>query len=280
MSPLTYLYETFNTYYFFWRWQDFFEIMFFASLFYYVALWLKKDRTKNLLPYFYSYCAIALTAYVLNFSTVSFFLFLFWPVMVMLFMFMHQDILQRNIIALKNITATKKKPADWIDTLLRISLQAMNKNNALYCIIEHTDSIGEFIRTPLPITADLDQGLLELLLHSSSYEPHKMIWTNTQGTLCGINATWRQNSNTDTWDKTVWEQETLFYTAKTNALAFYCTPAQHTFTIIIDNKIVPHLSTYDTRQRIKKHFAFVTHETTKEYTISKGVSDGAQEHQK
>ncbi len=86
------------------NWRDCLEIIFFASLFYYLTLWLKKDKTKNLLPYFYGYCLITFCAYMLELTTVTSLLFLFTPAAVMLFILMHQDTLQRNIVALKHIT--------------------------------------------------------------------------------------------------------------------------------------------------------------------------------
>ncbi|MDP3889559.1 MAG: hypothetical protein Q8Q25_03395 [bacterium] len=269
MNPFTLLYQTLSSHLFFWHWHDGIEIFFFSCLFYYLSMWLKKDLHKNLLPYFYGYCLIAFGAYFLELATIRSFLFLFWPATILLFMFVHQQTLQRNLIALKNITVKKEPIKDWIETILRISLHTMNSNKNMYCVIEHTDNISAFINTTLPITAHLDKELLELLFETHSYDPNKMIWINTQGQLCGINATWLSHHEFDEFNSTEWEQETLLYTAKTDTIAFHCDPKTHTFTLIIGEKILHNVSTHYMHQLIKNH---CTATRTVSNVIQKGVN--------
>ncbi len=116
-------------------WRDYLEILFFAATFYYVILWLKKDTEKKLLPYFYGYCALTFLTHILHLGTITYCLFLFSPVIIMLFMFMHQDLLQRNMIALKNIAAATKPSQDWLSCIMRNSLKALHDNTPMLIII-------------------------------------------------------------------------------------------------------------------------------------------------
>ena len=65
-------------------WRDAAEIIFFTTCFYYLILWLNKDREKRLLPYFYGYCAITFVSHALHLSTITYSLFLFSPAIIML----------------------------------------------------------------------------------------------------------------------------------------------------------------------------------------------------
>ena len=243
---------------YFLSWRDGLEILCFSVLFYYLALWLKKDKTKNLLPYFYGYCLLALTAHVLHLPTVTYFLFLFAPAAVMLFVLMHQDTLQRNIIALKNIAVPQTHHDNWCETLLRTCLIALNNNKEMLCVIEHTDSLQPFIITPFIINAPLNQSLLELLLASPSYEQQQMIWLNSKGTVLGINATWQHVQplqQTFVSSELSWRDDALHYSAKTDALLLHASPATRTFTIAVSGTLLQKLSVHHANQIIKKHLS-------------------------
>lgn len=174
-------------------WHDGIEILFFSSLFYYLALWLRKDRQQNLLWYFYGYYAVTLIAYNANLPTISLFLLLFSPAIIMLFIVMHQDILQRNFVALRHITPAQSATRNWLESLIQTCLIVINNNKTITCIIERTDNMHTFLHVPFIIHAPLHTALLEILVNGDSYDQHKMIWIDAHGNLEGINAAWRHS---------------------------------------------------------------------------------------
>ncbi len=265
--------------YHFLMWRDIIEIMFFTSLFYYLMRWLAKDYTKNLLPYFYGYCFIAIAAYTIQLTIISYFLFLYAPAIIMLFIIMHQDILQRNLIALKNIQPAQVTNHDWLDILFRGCLVMVNKNKPVICVIECTDNLDDFIKTPFLINADLQQGILELLLESQAYDPSKLIWVTTQGKLRGINANWQPSyyMAKTIQPSTAWQQDSFVYSQQTDAFVFYTDPLTHTFTIIVHGKCFEKISPHHTLQLIKKHIRV---EHKQDNKIKKGKNNEQRSTQK
>jgi len=243
--------------YHFFVWRDVIEILFFSSLFYYLMRWLAKDHSKNLLPYFYGYCFITIIAYTTQLTTISYVLFLYAPAIIMLFMLMHQDTLQRNLVALKNIQPAQITNHDWLDILFRSCLVMINKNIAVTCVVECTDNLDDLIKTPFFINADLHKGVLELLLDSQAYESDKLVWVSIQGKLRGINATWHtptyHSSKENNLFSTTWQQESLIYAQQTDALVFYSDAITHTFTIIARGKCFENVSPHHALTLIKQH---------------------------
>jgi hypothetical protein len=228
---------------FFYDWRDVIEIVFFSSIVYYFSLWLKKDRQKNLLLYFYVYCSILLISHHAHLATVSSFLFITAPIACMLFILFHQELLQRNFVALRAIKADPIEHGDWLETLLRTVLVAVNNNKEIQCIIEHNDSLSSVLNTPMPLYADLQKNLLDMLLESDAFDQHKMIVVNSHGRLLGINASWNTQLQ-ENWladelkSKEKWQQDALFFTAKTDAVVFRITPATRLFDIVAQGKIL------------------------------------------
>jgi len=234
-------------------WRDVVEILFFSSLFYYLMRWLAKDRSKNLLPYFYGYCFITIAAYIVQLPTISYFLFLYAPAIIFLFMFLHQDILQRNLVTLKNIQPAQITDHDWLTILFRSCLVMMNKNKAIICVIECTDNLDDLLQTPFFINADLHEGVLELLLNSQAYDADKFVWVNNHGKLRGINANWYVPSSKTKTSLTTWQQEALIYAQQTDALIFNGDALTHTFTVIARGNCFEKISPHHALSLIKKH---------------------------
>jgi len=258
MNLLSILSKYFLSYTSLFYWRNLIEISFFAVLFYYAAQWLKKDNQKNLLLYFYGYCAIAFTAHFLNLTTISYTLFLFAPVIAMIFILIHQETLQKNIIALKNITPAQQIHFDWLETIIKTSLLAINNKQSITCIIERKDSLADFLTTPLQFNAQLEQSLLDILLASSTFDQTKMIWIDTQGHLVGMNAIWKHQNVTDKLENIVhklpqWKQEALFYTTKTDALVLHISPETRTFDIVMNGMIIDRMHAAKTIELIKKY---------------------------
>lgn len=233
-------------------WRDAIEIMFFAILFYYVALWLRKDRQKNLLWYFYGYSICTCLAYYIQLPVLSMFFLLFSPVIIMLFITVHQETLQRNFVALKNIMPPRIVKKNWLEILLRSCLIAINNNKTVTCVVEQSDQLAEFLQTPFCINTEINDNLLNILIASEAYNENNLIWVNVYGNLIAINAEWHQHS---TGKKTMhtWQDNALIYTTKTDALIIHINPTKRTFTIIIDGNLHENISAQHIYSFIQKH---------------------------
>ena len=241
--------------YYFFAWRDACEILFFTSIFYQFSLWLSHDRQKNLLGYFYLYCILTFLTYLVQLPTLTYAFFIYGPAVIMIFILMHQETLQRNLVALKNIIPAQITHDNWLEILFKSCLKLINNNKAIICVIEHTDQLNECIDTPLFINADLQNNILDLFLDSPSFDQHKMVWISTQGKLRGINGTW-QKTNILKLDKKFrepWHTGALIYSTRTDALIFHLEPTTRTFTIIVHGKELTNVAAHHAQQLITKH---------------------------
>lgn len=289
------------------HWQDIIEILFFSYIFYATALWLKKDRSHNLLPYFYGFILLYSSSYLLNLSSISFMLCYCWPIGIMLFILMHQNGLQRNFVALKNNISLQHSSSPWLETLVASHLLTLSNNKPVYCIIEHTDSLDAFMQTPITIQAPLNKELLELIATSTLFNPHTMIWVTTNGIVHGINSRWRlttpthnstQNTSHSTNDYTSntnnssptsnkhsslilheWLNATLQHTPHTDCCAFYGDPASRTFILIIKDKTITHLSAHQLLQILSSEYVSST-KTTSLFTKKESLHVNVNHHKK
>jgi len=269
----------------FFYWRNCIEILFFTLLIYYFSLWLKADRKKNLLPYFYGYCTLTLVTHFTQLTTISYFLFLFAPVAIMLFILIHQTTLQRNFVALKNIVPAKNIKTNWPETVIRSFLFAINKNKEIHCVIESKDSLEEFLFSPLILNANIQQGLIHILYESQMFDQKKMLWLNTNGQLVGINSQWRESVFAKaSSDKPIFEsisqnnkkpqpptlkqktpdspfvQNALLLSSHTDALFLQITPQKRTFDIIFNGELFNNINS-DNALNILKKYAFAAYKT-------------------
>ena len=156
------------------------EIGSLATVFYYLSLWLKKDKEKNLVWYFYAYYFIFVGSWYLNLNVISSFMLYTCPLMCTLLVIIHQDILQRNFISIKK-EATPHKNLQSIEELLRGALATLNKNKSFSCILEHQYDLKPFLKTDFCLKADLTQESLSYLIASPSFDEHQFVWCSTQG---------------------------------------------------------------------------------------------------
>lgn len=253
----------------FWIWRNALEICVFSFLFYRFSLYLRQDRTKNLLPYFYGYCAIAIASYFFQLSTLSYALFLFGPAAVCLFILFHQETLQRNFIALKQLAPQSPAFIDSIETLMRCMLIALNKKQEVSVLIEYHDSMDEFVVCDSSINSALNYDLLLLLLESPSFDSKKMLWVTQTGIIRGFNASWQEMiSNKSSIGATQLPSARdlhAWYSSKTDCLIFELDPAMRTFTVTAHGNTKPNLTSQQVLQMIKKHsLNLVTHHKPKE----------------
>ena len=167
-------------------WRDGIEIIFFSVLCYSTAYWFKQDQQKNLLGYFILYVFTIFTAYILNLSTITLFLYFYSPVIMMIFLMLHQKTLQKNLLSL-----ARKSPItienNWINDLIQIKLRALNNMQELICIIEQSDSIIDFLENPLPLNLFLTYDHALLLVESNLIKQNTMILISKTGIIKGIN---------------------------------------------------------------------------------------------
>jgi len=250
--------EYFFGYNAFFYWRNIVEILFFTFLIYYFSVWLQKDRCKNLLPYFYGYCFLTLFSYFTQLTTMSYVLFLFAPVAVMLFITIHQKTLQKNFVALKNITPAKHIHGQWPEILIRSCLVALNDNKEIQCVIENKDSLEDFIESQLILQANIDQTLLQILQESDTFDQHKMIWLNTQGKLVGLNTSIKKDILQDTANEENpnlhdWKENAILLSEKTDSLFLRILPTKRTFDLVFNGKLVDNINANNALHILQKY---------------------------
>lgn len=229
--------------------RDCIEIILFSSLIYAFCLWLKTDKTNNILIYFLTYCSVTLIAWTMELQTVSPFLLSYAPIALIIFIMLHERTLQRNFVTLYNPkpkTATQR--SDWLDILLSCTLSSINANKAVIVVIEHNNSLTPLLSASFFIDALLGKELLDIILSSNSYDENKMIWIDTNGNLRGMNITW-------VTQKQSLEDDALFYSSQTDAIIFTISPITRTCTLFIHGTEFPSLSAHHVRMLIKKQLA-------------------------
>jgi len=242
-------------------WRDVVEIALFSTLIYAFSLWLKCDKQKDLLYYFYGYCAIVLGAYHAQLPTVSFLLFATSPIVIMLFIVIHQETLQKNFVMLRNIMPATVGTTDWLETLIRTVLIAANNNKTVTCVIEHTDSLATIMSSPLAMHIDLEKNMLAMILDSESFEQDKPLWINSKGQLLGMNAVWTETVQQEWLDDAIKnlsyaQQEALFFTTKSDAVVLSVNPQTRMFCIIVQGKIFDNINA---PHALKTVASYITH---------------------
>lgn len=233
-------------------WRDIVEIIFFATIIYHASVWMSKDRQKNLLGYFYSYLIVLLTAYHFNIPTLYSVLLIAFPVACMIFIIAHQDILQRNFVALRAITpAVRPETGDWLETLMRSFLVAGSDNKEIICVVENNDSLENLITTEHLLNVGIKKNILELIIASALFDSKKMLWITAHGSIRGMNAHWQ-----DTQEN--WPQQAVYITAKTDAVVFAIVPSSRTFTIIANGQTYSNISALHAISTIKKYLLGTT----------------------
>lgn len=244
-------------------WKDILEVCFFSGVLYYFSRWLARDYRKPLVLIFYGYCTAIVTSYQLQLQTATVALITFAPVVLTLFMVLHQETLQRNFITLNTITPSNHSWQDWTEILMRSCLIAASHNKQIYCIIEKRNSLSELLETDYTLDCKLSEGLLELLIESNNFNPEALIWMKDDGTIQGVNSAWKKRS-IEAWlaqevkEQELWLQDALFFTAKTDALFFKLDPITRTFTLIAQGKLLEHVSAEAALKTIKKYLGHFT----------------------
>lgn len=257
MSISTFLYEAISSHGYFFTWRDALEILCLTTAIYYFSLWLTKDRQKNLLPAFYGYCLLLCFAYNAQLTTLSQLMLLFSPMIGTIFFLLHQQTLQRNFIALRNVQPARAQNDDWLETLIQTALIALNNKKEILCVIERHDSLQEVINTPLTLHANLKKGLLDILLDSQSFNHQQMLWLNAQGIVLGMNAQWSTlpilTTDEQGSEEISWKDAALFFSAKTDAIIIKTNAHKRSFDVVVYGKTYDNVTASNIIPVLKKY---------------------------
>lgn len=258
--------SSFSSFITFFTWRDLLEIVALSAFFYHSALWLKKDRDKNVLPTFYGFLVLLLGTHVLQLTTLSSVLFICSPVIAMLFILMHEQTLQRNLISLKNISLPQEKPSDdWLSCIMRGTLSMLTHKKNMLILIEYTDSLSPYIQLTDTLDVPLTDGLLSLLL-LRLYDPHQFCWITSTGILRGINAHFKASWHPDSYQtKNDWVDDAIAYTAKTDAVMLFVDGEHHLYSIALNGTITENITMEQARQLITKQIPYSAPPSQKGY---------------
>lgn len=246
-------------------WRDVVEIIFFTGIMYGISLWLKEDSHKNLLLYFYGFCFCFLGAHFLVLPTVSQYLFVFSPAVILLFMFLHQTTLQRNFIALKNITQPSPASTDWFTILMQTCLTCLHNNKELLILIEHTDALHSYVKADYVINAPISKDICTLIMEKV-YNPQKMVWIHSDGIIRGINVTWKASWYPNAYeDHNAWIDDAIAHTSKNDAILLHINPLHHHYTIAMNGTINQELTIEQASQLLRKKINYQIPVTKKGY---------------
>ena len=97
-----------------------------------------------------------------------------------------------------------------------------------------------------------------MLVKAPTFNPEKIIWVNTYGSLIGINAQWKHSTEQAFIDNTVkkldhFKQDALLYSAKTDAVMFRSDPVTHTFDIIAGGTLFEGVSAHGVLTSLKTY---------------------------
>lgn len=242
------------------QWYDCIEILLFSTIIYFFCVWLSKDKQKPLLFYFYSYCLLFCLSYVLNFTTITYLVFIFSPAVMMLFFMIHQHTLQKNFIALHNITPAPKPHNEfWFDDAMRSILSVLNNGKDVFLVVERRMSLNEFLEADIPIHAPLTKSFFDIVLEASIRDTTSLVWLTSHGHLIGINAHWRAELIDDAMPPKNMPHPSSFYyehawfTHKTDALVLHLTAQEKHATFIMHDKMVHNTSALTGLTLLREH---------------------------
>lgn len=255
-------------------WQDLIEIITLSTIFYYVSLWLKRDSRNKLLIYFYGYCLLVLTSFLLDLPVLFSFLSYYAPVIAMLFILLHQETLQKQFISLRTYTPARQLSIDWYNELIRCVLINRNKGIPLHIIIEHKDNLEELLDAPFTINAHFQLDLLQALIRSEIFDQEKFIWIRSNGTIVSINASLHHQPDSifkkDTVkDLSAWQQDAIALSNKTDAITVASDEVSTGFTMIIQGSIATQIGVENSLKILKKHMMHRSYKGTSHYEQTK-----------
>lgn len=218
--------------------KDVIELSGLAYICYRWLRWLQRDKQKPLLHYFYGYCALWIISTSLHLTTFLFVLQYSMPLVMTLFVLVHQHSLQKNFVGLYKVKPAQKVAHDWLQEIIRFCLQAQTD---LYFLIEHTTSLAELISAEIPVQTPIDHRLLRYLCHAPEFNHERYLMADTQGNLLGINVTWKKPLALTALDEQPVDKASYYLIDSDGCMLHYAHKTR-SFTIVIRQKIYPALS--------------------------------------
>ena len=240
--------EYLKTEWLFMSWRDIVELLFFISVSYYILRWLSKDKQKNLTLAFYGYVFLTAFSVYANIEGMALVLLVSAPIVMMLFIFIHQQTLQKNYISLKAAPLKKIASDKWLEELIQASLRGVNANKTIICVIERTQALNAFFTARCTFSAPITHELLTLLINTTQVEEdHITIWVTQSGILTAINPLWHAEYDEIWVSKEIkllhkWKQDALFITQKSDALVTVLSAETRLFDVFVDGKRFDNIS--------------------------------------
>ena len=226
--------------------RDAVEITFLTYFCYRWLRWLQSDKQKPLLRYFYSYSALWILSVCFEFSTLLFVLEYSLPLVMMLFVLVHQHTLQKNFVGLYKIKPAQKAENNWLQEIVRFCLQAQTD---LYFLLEHTQSLSELVHSEITLHTPVKTALLQCIAQSTAFNPDQYFRVDTDGNLLGINVNWKKPLALTALEEQPLEKAS-YYLIDSDACMIQYAHKTRSFTIIIRQKIYPGLSATQVLQSI------------------------------
>ena len=232
--------------------KDIIEILSIASGLYFFSIWLKQDHQKPLVLYFYSTCSLVVLTNLIYLPTLSNLLTTIFPVIIMLFILIHQRSLQQNFVALRNIQPAPNINTNWLETLLRTCIIAANNKQTVNCLIEGQDNLTNLVSCSLTVKAKLEPELLDALVTSNNYDVNKMIWLSNTGLLIGLNTNLIITNTLD--KKENFQEQAIWFTKQTDCLIFRMHPQTKNFDLVTQGKSIENVAMDQAIKLMRKHF--------------------------
>lgn len=234
------------------------EIFCLSTFFYWFSLWLKKDTKKNLVWYFYAYYFAFLITEFSSLSVLHSCMLYATPLVLIMLVIIHEDLLQRNFIALQKNIEKIQNDGTTLDEIVRAALYAFNKNKNFLLVLENRSELSSYIQTDYLINADLNQASFIVLMESSFFDTNKYIWCSVNGKIKSINSSWKIQIHTiqadsSSVDHTNWKHDALLITSKMDTAIIRGDAQSRLFDLIISGKIQEKLSAHQLLQLIRIH---------------------------
>src|SRR3990167_1779212 len=233
-------------YFMIFKWTDIIEILVLSTFIFYFSCWLKKDHQKKLLPTFYGICLLFITTHYLHLTTLSSFIFSFSPALITIFILLHQKVIQKNFVAAKNLKPINLQKLDWVQSLVKTLLSAVDSKKEVQCLIECKDLAEEFAKPGIIVNTIIQKDILDYLIDSSQFNTNKFLWINQEGLIKAINSEWNLPEEPVLLEEkklSEWEKNSIKISSKLDVITLKTCSITRTFSIIAQGKIIENIFT-------------------------------------
>ncbi|BDC34288.1 hypothetical protein Noda2021_02460 [Candidatus Dependentiae bacterium Noda2021] len=215
------------------RLQDAFEILIFSFIIYKLSLFITSNN-KQAVNMYWIYATSLLVTYLVSLNNTLLFLLLVSPIIITLFIVLHQEKIQKNFLAHK--TKFSENPADdtWSKILIRECMLRLHNNQSTQCIIQTAYDISSLVDNPYPVNVKIIPGLITLIGTSTQVDSEKFLLFNSTGYLQGINVTITSSQATSV----NWIDNAHVLTSQLNILVFKTSTQTQTFDIVIAGELI------------------------------------------